>query len=116
MDTITSTPETAPVAPSALMAGLLKIAESKQVSAEELTNKSVRIDFIEASVTVELDTDNGLLLFNCPSKNQKSPEVLSTSSPIEAATAEKDLERIYEYAEMLALIQGVTATDWPQQN
>jgi hypothetical protein len=116
METSINTPEIAPVDPSALMDDLLAVAHSKQVSAERLTGQSVRIDFIEASVTVDLDTDNGLLLFDCPSKDPKSPEVLSTCLPIQAASGDKGPTNVYEFAEMLALLQGFTATEWPQEH
>lgn len=116
MDTITNTTETAPVDTSALMAALVDIAQSHEVSAERLADESVRIDFTEACVTVKLDSDNGLLLFDCSSKDQTASEVLSTCFPIQAASGDKGPSNVYEFAEMLALIQGFTATQWTQEN
>jgi len=110
MDTVTNTPETAPVDTSALMAALVEVAQSHQVAAERQDDERVRLDFAEACVTVSFDSDNDLLLFDCPSKDPASPEMLSTCMPIQAACGDQGPTNVYEFAEMLALLMGFTSS------
>lgn len=112
METNTNTPESAPVAPSALMAELLKIALSRGASAAREADQSIRLGFAEASVTVSMDSDNTLLHFDCTvgdessSTDNHSGSVLSTCVPTQAASGETGPGNVYELAQTLALIVG----------
>ena len=112
METITNTPESAPVDPSAVMAELLKIAQSRRVFATREADQSIRIDFAEASVNVSLDSGNGMVHFDCtvanenPSTDNHSSAALSTFIPTVAASGETGPGNVYELAQTLALIVG----------
>ena len=115
MDNTTHAPTTPQEAPSALMDRLLAVAQAHQVHAEQQGTNGIRLAFAEADVTVSTDHDHDLLVFDCAGRTGTSSEVLSTCFPLPAAESEQGAANAFDFAEMLSMLMGFTATEWPKE-